>query len=157
MWLAISVVVLGFIIACVMLARTELSEECLEESKREGLRKEAPLYKRSIGLCMFLSEITFGIYGIYWMYLLIKNIHYIQKNTTSCTREMLCLIFVPFYHIYWWYTEGAKVKQYFNQHSYDSTNNEFIYSIFAIFGLSIVSMAIMQSNFNTLKFEACSE
>ena len=113
--------------------------------------------KRSIGVCILLSIITFGIYGIYWLYLLVKNTRSIQKNTTSCTGEMLCLIFVPFYSLYWWYTRGEKVKQEFSQHNYASTGNGIVYLILAIFGLSIVSMAIMQSDFNSLKSETHSE
>ena len=113
--------------------------------------------KRSIVVCILLSIITFGIYGIYWLYLLVKNTRSIQKNTTSCTGEMLCLIFVPFYSLYWWYTRGEKVKQEFSQHNYASTGNGIVYLIFAIFGLSIVSMAIMQSDFNSLKSETHSE
>ena len=113
--------------------------------------------KRSIGVCILLSIITLGIYEIYWLYLLVKNIRSIQKNTTSCTKEMLCLIFVPFYSLYWWYTRGEKVKQEFSQHNYASTGNGIVYLIFAIFGLSIVSMAIMQSDFNSLKSETHSE
>ena len=70
---------------------------------------------------------------------------------------MLCLIFVPFYSLYWWYTRGEKVKQEFSQHNYASTGNGIVYLIFAIFGLSIVSMAIMQSDFNSLKSGTHSE
>jgi len=113
--------------------------------------------RRNIGVCILLSIITFGIYGIYWLYLLVKNTRSIQKNTTSCTGEMLCLIFVPFYSLYWWYTRGEKVKQEFSQHNYASTGNGIVYLILAIFGLSIVSMAIMQSDFNSLKSETYSE
>lgn len=113
--------------------------------------------KRIIVVCILLSIITFGIYGIYWLYLLVKNTRSIQKNTTSCTGEMLCLMFVPFYSLYWWYTRGEKVKQEFSQHNYASTGNGIVYLILAIFGLSIVSMAIMQSDFNSLKSETHSE
>ena len=67
--------------------------------------------KRSIGMCILLSIITCGIYGIYWMYLLVKNTRSIQKNTDNCKGEMLCLIFVPFYSLYWWYTRGEKLDR----------------------------------------------
>jgi len=52
---------------------------------------------------------------------------------------------------------GEKVKQEFSQHNYASIGNGIVYLIFAIFGLSIVSMAIMQSDFNSLKSETHSE
>ena len=113
--------------------------------------------KRSIGVCILLSIITCGIYGIYWMYLLVKNTRSIQKNTDKCTGEMLCLIFVPFYSLYWWYTRGEKVRQGFAEHNYNATGGGVAYLVLAIFGLSIVSMAIMQSDFNSLKSETHSE
>lgn len=113
--------------------------------------------KRNIGICILLSIITFGIYGIYWTYLLVKNTRSIQKNTDSCTGEMLCLILVPFYSLYWWYTRGEKVKIEFSEHNYNSTGNGVVYLVLAIFGLSIVSMAIMQNDFNSLKSETHSE
>ena len=113
--------------------------------------------KRSIGMCILLSIITCGIYGIYWMYLLVKNTRSIQKNTDNCTGEMLCLIFVPFYSLYWWYTRGEKVRQGFAEHDYNATGGGVVYLVLAIFGLSIVSMAIMQSDFNSLKSETHSE
>ena len=113
--------------------------------------------KRSIGICILLSIITCGIYGIYWMYLLVKNTRSIQKNTDNCKGEMLCLIFVPFYSLYWWYTRGEKVRQGFAEHDYNATGGGVVYLVLAIFGLSIVSMAIMQSDFNSLKSETHSE
>ena len=113
--------------------------------------------KRSIGICILLPIITCGIYGIYWMYLLVKNTRSIQKNTDKCTGEMLCLIFVPFYSLYWWYTRGEKVRQGFAEHDYNATGGGVVYLVLAIFGLSIVSMAIMQSDFNSLKSETHSE
>lgn len=113
--------------------------------------------KRNIGVCILLSIITFGIYGIYWTYLLVKNTRSIQKNTDSCTGEMLCLILVPFYSLYWWYTRGEKVKIEFSEHNYNTTGNGVVYLVLAIFGLSIVSMAIMQNDFNSLKSETHSE
>lgn len=115
------------------------------------------IYKRSIGMCILLSIVTCGIYGIYWMYLLVKNTRSIQKNTDSCKGEMLCLIFVPFYSLYWWYTRGEKVRQGFAEHDYNATGGGVVYLVLAFFGLSIVSMAIMQSNFNSLKSETHSE
>ena len=69
---------------------------------------------------------------------------------------MLCLIFVPFYSLYWWYTRGEKVRQGFAEHDYNATGGG-VYLVLAILGLSIVSMAIMQSNFNSLKAEPHSE
>ena len=121
------------------------------------LKQSILLSTTSLVISILLSIVTLGIYGIYWMYLLVKNTRSIQKDTTSCTGEMLCLLFVPFYSLYWWCTKGEKVKEGFKEHNYASTSNGTIYLILAILGLSIVSMAIMQSDFNSLKSEAQQE
>ena len=109
--------------------------------------------KNSIGLRVFLSIITLGIYGIYWMYLLVQNTRLIQKKTLKCTKEMLCLIFVPFYSWYWWYTRGEKVKQGFKEQGREASGSGVAYLILAIFGLNIISMIIMQIDFNSLESE----
>ncbi len=113
--------------------------------------------KKNIVVCILLSIVTLGVYGIYWMYILVKNIRIIQNNTRKCSSEMLCLIFVPFYSIYWWYTRGEKVKQIFSKNDWPSLSNGVVYLILSIFGFGIVSMSIMQSDFNSLKLEEKSE
>lgn len=113
--------------------------------------------KRSIGVSILLSIITLGLYGIYWMHLLVKNNRAINKNEGSCFGEMLCIIFVPFYSLYWWYTRGERLKQSFNKHNYTATSSGVVFLILAIFCLDIVSMAIMQNDFNSLRTETRTE
>lgn len=113
-----------------------------------------PVNKRKIGICVLLSIVTFGIYHIYWEYLLVKNTRAIQKDDSSCTGEMLCLVFVPFYSLFWWFTRGKIVKDKFAEHGYSAIGNENAYLILSIFGLAIVSMAIMQNDFNSLRSES---
>ena len=113
-----------------------------------------PISKRSIIICITLSIVTLGLFFIYWEYLLVKNIRAIQKNESSCSGEMLCLVLVPFYHLYWWFTRGKIVKDEFTKHGYSVSGNEMVYLILGIFGLNIVSAAIMQNDFNSLKSES---
>ena len=113
-----------------------------------------PINKRKIGVCILLSIITLGVYTIYWQYLLVTNIRAIQKDESSCTGEMLCLVFVPFYSLFWWFTRGKIVKDKFAEHGYSASGNEIAYLVLGIFGLSIISMAIMQNDFNSLKSES---
>lgn len=110
--------------------------------------------KRSIGICIVLSIVTLGIYFVYWEYLLVKNIRAIQKDDSSCTKEMLCLILVPFYNLYWWFTRGKIVKDELTKQGYSVKGNEVVYLILAILGLDIVSAAIMQDDFNLLELES---
>lgn len=109
-----------------------------------------PIRKRKIGLCIFLSVITFGIYYIYWEYMLVKNVRAIKKDTSGCTVEMLCLIFVPFYNIYWYFTRGKVLKDKFEEFGYSVIGNEIAYLILGIYGLNIISASIMQNDFNSM-------
>ncbi|MBQ5969406.1 MAG: DUF4234 domain-containing protein [Clostridia bacterium] len=104
--------------------------------------------RRRIGTSIVFSFLTFGIYAIYWEYQLIKNTKAIKNDPSGCVGEMLCLIFVPFYHIYWWYTRGKGMKDEFAKQGYSANGNEMAYLILGICGLRLVSMAIMQDDFN---------
>ena len=70
-----------------------------------------PINKRKISVCILLSILTLGIYLIYWNYLMVKNTRAIEKDKSNCTGEMLCLIFVPFYSLYWWFSRGKMVRE----------------------------------------------
>ena len=106
---------------------------------------------RNIVPCIVVSLVTLGGYGIYWVYKLMKNIKTMENDKSECYKEMLCLVFVPFYSYYWWVTRGKKVKSIFDACKINTTGNETLYLILAIFGLEFVSMAIMQSDFNSLE------
>ncbi len=110
--------------------------------------------KRKIGVCILLLIVTFGLYQIYWEYLLVKNTRAIKNDDSSCTGEMLCLIFVPFYPLYWWFTRGKLVKEKFAEQGYSAKGNEGTYLILSIFCLVIVCLAIMQRDFNFLPSES---
>ncbi len=107
--------------------------------------------KRSIGKCIFFSIITFGIYYIYWMYLIVKNIRVLEKrHYDSCVGEMLCLMFVPFYMVYWVFTRGNYIKYEFNNRNYRVSSDGTMLLVLSLVGLSVVSIAIMQNDFNSL-------
>ena len=113
-----------------------------------------PINKRKIGVCILLSIVTFGFYITYWACLLVENTRAIQKNDSSCTGEILCLVCVLFYSLFWWFTRGKIVRDKFAEHGYSAIGNEITYLILSICGLAIVSMAIMQNDFNSLHSES---
>ncbi len=106
--------------------------------------------KRSIGKCILLSFVTCGIYLIYWEYLLAKNVKALKNDTSGCAGEMACLMFVPFYSYYWWFTRGKTVKEEFSARGISATGSEVAYLLLWIFGLGLVAVAIMQNDFNSL-------
>lgn len=106
--------------------------------------------KRNIVSCIILSFITFGIYYIYWKCLLIKNSRMLKNDKTDSFGELFCFAFIPFYSYFWWITRGKSTREILTSQGYSVNTNEVIFLILAIFGLEIVSMSIMQSDFNTL-------
>ena len=109
-----------------------------------------PVNKRKIGVCILLSFLTFGIWEIYWRYLLVKNTRALKKDSSRVTGEMLCLILVPFYSLYWWYTRGKLVKEKFAEQGVNAAGSGILYLVLGLLGLEIVSLAILQHDFNVL-------
>ncbi len=106
--------------------------------------------QRSIGMAIFMSIITLGIYGIYWYYLLVQNVRVITGSQKGCGGEVACIMFVPFYSLYWWYTRGETVKNEFTKRRYNVSISGAIALVLSLFGLGIIAMAIMQNDFNSL-------
>lgn len=111
--------------------------------------------KRSIGMSILLSFLTVGVYLIYWEYKLVKNVKALKNDTSGCAGEMLCLLFVPFYSYYWWYTRGKTVKEEFSARSLSCSGNETAYLLLFIFGLGLIAVAIMQNDFNSIPSGIC--
>ena len=108
------------------------------------------LYKKDVGTAVFLSIITFGVYFVIWMNSLIKAVNSTKKTNTNSVAEMLCILFVPFYSLYWWYSRGEYLKRYINS-KYEAdkaSNSGAIYLIFGLLGLPIISAALFQKDLN---------
>ena len=104
--------------------------------------------QRNIALCIILSFITCGIYGIYWF---VKLNDELCSETSSDDYQisgvvafLLSIVTCGIYGIYWNYKMGHKVDMLKNdgQHAV-------LFIILAVFGLSIVNYCIMQSALNS--------
>lgn len=112
------------------------------------------IIKKNILTSIVISILTMGLYAIYWEYLTVKNIRAMKKDDAYLIEEYLCVMFVPFYSIYWWYTRGRYATAELTARGYAVTGNETVYLVLAIFGLNIVSLAILQKNLNALPPDA---
>jgi hypothetical protein len=110
---------------------------------------ESELLKvRSIGLSIFLSLITFGIYGMVWNYSICKKIRLLNHESTECTGEWLCLEFVPYYGLYWVYTRSKKISSGAAARGISMPDNGTICLVVSIFGLGIIAFALIQNSLN---------
>ncbi|WP_163195110.1 DUF4234 domain-containing protein [Clostridium thermarum] len=107
--------------------------------------------KRSVATAIILSLLTCGIYFIVWMISLSNEVSaYNGENQEGGMEFLLMLVTCGIYGIYWHYKMGQKLlraKQRAGQYAQD---NSILYLLLSIFGLSIVSVAIMQSQANEL-------
>ncbi len=102
---------------------------------------------KNIGLCILLTFVTCGIYGIYWLSCI--NNAAKTTNPTAWDKSFLIVFLLSavtggIYMIYWYYKMGKTLAPY------TGTDNSTLYLILSIFGLGIVSICLLQSDINKL-------
>lgn len=112
----------------------------------------APVKNRSVALCIVLSIVTCCIYGIYWMICLADDLNVASGrsgDTSGAMVFLLSLITCGIYGWYWLYKCGEKVS-YIQQRNtgVSDSSSGILYLILSIFGLAIVSYALIQSELN---------
>lgn len=108
------------------------------------------IQKRNIGMSIFLSIITCGIYSIFWFISLNDDINLASEmpGTSGGTAFLLNLITCGIYGLYWMYKQGEKIDVIKTKRGFPSSNSGVIYLVLGIFGLGLVSFALMQDELN---------
>lgn len=109
--------------------------------------------KREIVTCVLLSIITCGIYGIIWFINLTDDVARLaEDNEFSGGKAFLfTLITCGIYGIYWAYKIGKDIYAAQTKRNMPgATDNSVLYLILDIFGLSIVTYCLAQSEVNKM-------
>lgn len=108
--------------------------------------------QRNIALCIVLSIVTCGIYGIYWFICLSNDANTVSRTngTSGGTAFLLSLVTCGIYGFYWMFKQGEKLDAAKTAKGMPSSNSGIIYLVLAIFGLGIISYALMQDSINKL-------
>ncbi|MCL1999620.1 MAG: DUF4234 domain-containing protein [Turicibacter sp.] len=107
--------------------------------------------KRSIAVAIILAFVTCGIYVLYWQYKLYESLYRANNlPSTAGVDLLLSIVTCGIYAIYMMYKMGKLESQAFATHDLGEKDEALLYVILSVFGLAIVSMAIIQSNINTL-------
>ena len=112
-----------------------------------------PIEQRNIALCIILSIVTCGIYGLYWIYKLTEDVNKLTGDPNATSGGMVILLSIitcNIYMWYWLYKQGDAIDQVKASRGLSSGNSGILYLILAIFGLGIVSYALMQNELNQL-------
>ena len=108
--------------------------------------------ERNIVVCILLTIITCGIYGIYWFVTLTDDASRVNNDPdfTGVKSFIFTLITCGIYGIYWNYKIGKEMYEANQKVGIQASDNSVIYLILSIFGLSIVTYCLVQNDLNTL-------
>ena len=107
--------------------------------------------QRNIGLCILLSIVTCGIYGLYWFVVLTDDINQESGEADATSGGMsllLTIVTCNIYGWYWAYKMGEKVDIIKNKNGVPSSNSGILYVLLQVFGLGIIAYALMQDTSN---------
>lgn len=105
---------------------------------------------KNIAVCIILSIITCGIYGIYWFVVLSDEAGSLSgdNSTSGVTAFLLTIVTCGIYGIYWAYKMGERIDTIKTQKGTPSENTGILYLILTIFGFSIIYYALAQNEIN---------
>ena len=108
------------------------------------------LQERNLVLAIVLSLVTCGIYAIYWFIVMTDDANTVSgdNKTSGAMAFVFTLITCGIYELYWYYAMGKKLYTAGQKYGKDIADNSIIYLVLGIFGLGIVSYALIQSDLN---------
>lgn len=105
--------------------------------------------QRSVATVVIFSIITCGIYLFYWYYVTMRDLNaYLDVSDMDSGIELILVIFVPFYAIYWLYKYAKRASDAHAKAGLSIKDDSVIILLLSIFGLGVVSVAILQSTIN---------
>ena len=106
---------------------------------------------RNIGLCIFFSIITCGIYMIYWFIVLTDETNAIagEQDTSGGIAFLLTLVTCGIYGVYWAYKRGEKIDKAHMRRGEMVTNSGVLYLILYLV-FQIVAYALIQNEVNKM-------
>lgn len=106
--------------------------------------------QRNIVVCVILSIVTCGIYGIVWFINLTNDAARLNDdyNFSGGTAFLFTLITCGIYGIYWNYKMGKELYEANIKKNKQASDNSILYLILSLLGLGIVNYCLMQNDIN---------
>lgn len=110
--------------------------------------------KREIALCILLSLVTCGIYGIIWFISITDDTVRLnggkEYNTSGVTAFLLTIVTCGIYGYYWAYQMGKSITKAGELRNTQINDNSVLYIVLQIIGLGIVNYCLIQNDLNKL-------
>lgn len=114
------------------------------------------IQQRNIALCIILSIVTCGIYGLYWFIKLTDETNMLtppdptgKAYTSGGIALLLMIVTCDIYGLYWAYKQGEKLDNARASRGLPTNNQAVLYLILQLF-VPIVGWAMMQSTINEM-------
>ncbi len=107
--------------------------------------------QRSVGTCIVLSIVTCGIYALYWYACLSREVNEVSDGPRTADGGMvvlLQLVTCGIYGVYWSYKAGERIDAERMAAGAPYGYLAVIYMLLSIFGLHLVTLALVQSELN---------
>ncbi len=108
------------------------------------------IIKRSVPMCVILSIVTCGIYMLYWYVCAVNEVDAVTEEPGPGGGMCLLLTIVTcgIYNIYWGWKMGDKLDASRARNGVVPGSFSILFLLLNLFGLSIVTLAIVQSELN---------
>ena len=88
--------------------------------KEEYTYDQSPIYSKSISIAIILSIVTFGIYGLYWLYKAGERINEFQLERGIISDNYRSLVYLILGILGWNIIAWAFIQNDLNKYAYDS-------------------------------------
>ena len=107
--------------------------------------------QRNIALCVILSLVTCGLYGLYWFVCMTDDTNTVanEEGTSGVLALILTIVTCGIYGLYWAYKCGDKLDKAKVDRGMPASNGGVLYLILYIFG-GIIAYALIQNELNKL-------
>ena len=108
--------------------------------------------KRNIALCVILSIVTLGIYGIYWFVKITNDVNKLadpENKTSGGMALLLTIITCNIYGLFWAYKMGGLLDKAQMDRGNPAQNRAILYLILELV-IAPVSWILMQNTINSM-------
>ena len=111
----------------------------------------AQIEERNIVVYLLLTLVTCGIFGIYWLIVMLKDIATTSgEDINPWMVILLSIITCGIYGIYFSYQMGKYMVKAGEKYNIKIEDNSILYLILTIFGFGIVTYCLVQNDLNTI-------
>lgn len=134
------------------------SQDTYREQQEDSWNSESDymasaIPNRSIALYIVLTIVTCGIFGIYWAVVVVNDLNIATQEpheTSGIVVLLLGLVTCNIYTLYWMYKAGNRLDNLKVSLGGYRESRGIIYLLLSLFSLSIVAIALIQSELNKL-------